>query len=75
MDDFKFIAPLGKTPVILTANPYQEDLKKGDICYIDGYVRGGDDRPYAVLVRLKDGLIGHASTYQIKVWYKEVNNG
>ena len=28
----------------------QSALKKGDIGYIDGYVRGADDIPYAVVI-------------------------
>lgn len=31
-------------------------LGAGDYGYIDGYVRGADDRPYAVFVR-RDGVI------------------
>ena len=39
-----------KTKVEVTSNVYQCQLKKGEFGYIDGYVKAGDDRPYAVVV-------------------------
>ena len=39
-----------KTKVEITSDVHQERAKKGDIGYIDGYVRGGDERPYSVVI-------------------------
>jgi len=39
-----------KTEVIITSDSPDKDYKKGDIGYIDGYIRGGDNIPYAVVV-------------------------
>lgn len=41
---------MGKLQVNIIGSPDHCRLKKGDQGYIDGYVRGGDDRPYAVVV-------------------------
>ena len=58
--------PQGKTEVIATSDSHQCEIKMGDVGYIDGYVRGGDDRPYAVFVRLSDGKIDLAPAYLLK---------
>lgn len=40
-----------KTRVFVTSNDVQhKEYSKGDKGYIDGYVRGGDNVPYAVVV-------------------------
>jgi hypothetical protein len=39
-----------KTKVELKNDVQQSDLKKGDKGYIDGYCRGGNNVPYAVIV-------------------------
>ena len=39
-----------KTKVRVTYNSYYYDVHEGDIGYVDGYLRGGDDTPYAVVV-------------------------
>jgi hypothetical protein len=39
-----------KTKVEITQNVHQCIFKQGDIGYIDGYCRAGDDRAYAVVV-------------------------
>ena len=39
-----------KTKVRLLGNPKQCVHEEGDEGYIDGYVRGGDDIPYAVVI-------------------------
>ena len=44
-----------KTKVRIKDQYYQCELKRGDIGYIDGYVSGGDNRPYAVVV-VKDKI-------------------
>lgn len=55
-----------KTEVIFLNDQHQESFKKGDIGYIDGYVTGGDGRPYAIVVRDSDGHVGYAYTYNLK---------
>ncbi len=41
----------GKTKVITaTDDPQYNEWKKGEEGYIDGYVRGGEGRPYAAVV-------------------------
>lgn len=47
----------GKTKVRLCGSPPQTQLRQDDLGYIDGYVRGANDVPLAVFVRLYDGLI------------------
>lgn len=40
-----------KTQVKITHDDGQhQEYKKGETGYIDGYVQGGDDRPYAAVV-------------------------
>ena len=39
-----------KTKVRVTCNSYYYDVHEGDIGYVDGYIRGGDNTPYAVVV-------------------------
>lgn len=41
-----------KTFVRVTSDVNNGQAKKGDIGYIDGYVRGADDVPYAIVVIL-----------------------
>ena len=40
---------MGRIKVMLNQQPMQCRLTKGDIGFIDGYVRGGDYRAYAVV--------------------------
>ena len=42
-----------KTQVEVKQDIYQEQAKKGDRGYIDGYIRGANERLYAVVV-IKD---------------------
>ena len=39
-----------KTKVRITCTSIYEDFHKGDVGYVDGYIRGGDDTPCAVVV-------------------------
>jgi hypothetical protein len=39
-----------RTNIKIVSDVNQEPLRKGDIGYIDGYVQGADNRPYAVVV-------------------------
>ena len=39
-----------KTKVRITYDSRYNDYHKGDIGYVDGYSRGGDNIPYAVVV-------------------------
>jgi hypothetical protein len=39
-----------KTEVKIIGHPHQCEFSDGMMGYIDGYVRGGDDRAYAVVV-------------------------
>lgn len=55
-----------KTKIRVIGDVHQSRLKKDDIGYIDGYVRGGDDRPYAVVV--KDNIIDLAPIYMLEVF-------
>ena len=41
---------LEKTKAIINSNTFQCRLEEGMEGYVDGYVRAGDDRPYAVVV-------------------------
>ena len=54
-----------KTWVKVKNDIHQEPLKKGDIGYIDGWLRAADDRPYAAVVVPKK-YIGLAMTYQLE---------
>lgn len=49
--------PKGKTPAQLTEDIGRLGLEEHDLGYIDGYLRAGDSRPYAIFVREDDGLI------------------
>lgn len=57
--------PKGKTKVVAIGNTHQSEIKKGDVGYIDGYCRGGNDVPFLVFVRLSDGRIDFVSTYNV----------
>lgn len=40
-----------KTEIVITHDDQQyKQYKKGDFGYVDGYIRGGDNVPYAVIV-------------------------
>ena len=39
-----------RTKVRITCTSSYEDFHKGDVGYVDGYIRGGDDTPCAVVV-------------------------
>ena len=56
---------MNKTKVILTQDVHQSEFKKDMIGYIDGYVRGGDGRPYAVVV--VGSIIGLVPFFNINV--------
>lgn len=55
-----------KTVVEILKDVHQSELKAGDIGYVDGYVRMGDDRGYAVVVREDDGLIDAVPLYLLR---------
>ena len=63
--------PAGKTPAQIKDDVYQEPFKRLDVGYIDGYVRGGDNRPVAVFVRESDGYIGFLPTYQLQALFDQ----
>ena len=54
-----------KTKVRITSDVQQEQARKGDIGYIDGYVRGADERPYAMVVI--QNLISMVPHHQLEV--------
>jgi len=54
-----------KTKVEITSDVHQERAKKGDIGYIDGYCRGGNDMPYAMVVIGENVCM--VPMYQLKV--------
>ena len=54
-----------KTAIVFVKDQHQEKFKEGDEGYIDGYVRGGDGVPCAVVVG-DDGHIGFASIYNLR---------
>ena len=54
-----------KTHAQLIMEPSQSRLKIGSIGYIDGYCRGGDDRPCAAFV--SNGIIELVPIYALKV--------
>lgn len=64
-DTFKLKPPTGKTIVRLNTSPYQQQLVKGDVCYVDGYVTASDNLLCLVLVRLSDGVFGFADGHQV----------
>jgi|TARA_R110000851_G_scaffold72207_1_gene160166 hypothetical protein len=49
--------PEGKTKVKLMKSVSQSQLEIFDVGYIDGYAQAADERPYAVFVRVRDGLM------------------
>lgn len=55
--------PTGKTE-IRVVKPHG-DLSVSDKCYVDGYASSGDGRPYAVVVRIRDGYMDFLHLYQI----------
>jgi len=60
------IIPKGKTIATIDGKVPQSRMQDGDIGYIDGYIRGGDGKPYAVFVRTEDGEVGMVSLYLLK---------
>ena len=55
-----------ETKVITICNDTRYDLfKKGQIGFIDGYIRGGDDRPYAIVV--VDKKIDMVPLYNLRI--------
>jgi len=61
--------PKGKTHAKILSDIHQTDLKHGDMGYIDGYVRAGDSRPYAVFVRYSDGLIDFVPLHALRAGF------
>lgn len=45
-----YLSTMEKTRVTMTADGEMGDYREGDCGYIDGYVRGGNDAPYAAVV-------------------------
>lgn len=54
-----------RTMVRIKKNVYQEQAKEGDVGYIDGYVRGGNNTPLVVII-IKD-FISLVPFYQLEV--------
>ncbi len=54
-----------RTYVKALVDIHQEAMKKDEIGYIEGFVRGGDDRPYVVVIHGKS--ISLVLTYQLEV--------
>lgn len=57
-----------KTSVSLLSDGVQNDFKKGDKGYVDGYVQAADGRPYAVVVRYSDGYMELVPAYSLKAF-------
>ena len=55
----------GKTKVKIKSGTNQCNLHKGDVGYIDGYVRGGNGTPYAAVV--SGDIVDLVPTYALKV--------
>ena len=57
---------MSKTKV-RTKNDDQEcqEFKKGEEGYVDGYVRGGDNRPYAVVVIVDRLILCHLQSLEV----------
>ena len=51
--------------VVFVSNSQYKEWEPGDVGYVDGYCRGGDDVPYAVIVT-KDRIV-MAPLYAIRV--------
>lgn len=56
---------MDKTKVEVLSDDHFGEFKKGERGYIDGYVRGGDDAPYAAVVI--DDRVALISTTNLKV--------
>ena len=56
-----------KTNVEMKNDQHQCEIKKGDVGYIDGYVRAADDRSYACVVVPDKGIVDLVSIYNVKV--------
>lgn len=54
------------TKAIILQDIHQEPLKEADMVTIDGYVRGANDRPYAVAIRISDGAFGLVALHQMR---------
>lgn len=54
-----------KTYVKFKSDEIQGIAKEGDNGYIDGYVHGGDNCPYAIVV--SNGRLAFATLYQLEV--------
>jgi hypothetical protein len=55
-----------KTKVKLNGKNQYNDWNDGDTGYIDGYVRGGDERPYAVVILDKDKTAVLSAIYHLQ---------
>lgn len=64
-----------KTRVILNSDETEGPLKMGDVCFVDGYVKAADNRPYAVCVRESDGLFGFLSVFQLTALIQQPQQG
>jgi site-specific DNA-cytosine methylase len=54
------------TNAVVVKDIHQEPLEKGDVVFIDGYVRGNDGITYAVAIRVDDGVFCLAPVQSIK---------
>jgi hypothetical protein len=55
-----------KTKVKLNGTNQYNVWNDGDTGYIDGYVRGGDELPYAVVILDKDNSAVLVATYHLE---------
>lgn len=55
-----------KTEVIINGTDRYNSFNDKDTGYIDGYVKGGDDRPYAVVVLDKDDSVVMVEIYRLR---------
>jgi len=55
-----------KPAIVFTTDSLYGDFKKGDKGVVDGYVRGGDDTPCAVIIK-EDGRFVIANLYEFKL--------
>lgn len=55
-----------KTEVKIFGQNQYKEWNDGDTGYIDGYVKGGDERPYAVVILDKDSSVVLVETYRLK---------
>jgi hypothetical protein len=57
--------------IVRSWHQWEEEFKRaheeGDKVFVCGYVRGGDNRPYAVIADCKTGVLGMCPLYSIVI--------